>query len=176
MKKIMVLCALLSGCATVNLPSNVTVKDKNIDTMDFSYQADKPKEFANIKLCIAENVDNKTVTLKDASSSSLFAGPHTGQTIQGGDIFKYSDESTSTIIAKGIADGGSIDFIQYDLKASAKGSNITLKFYNIAHAMKNTGYLSNDGFEHICVLSGCRPGNALDAIKTIADKIKACIQ
>lgn len=165
----MVLCVMVSGCATVNLPSNVTAKDKFIDTIDFSYQADKPKEFSSVKLCIAENVDNKTVKLNDASNS-------TNQTIQGGDIFKYSEESTSTIIAKGIADGGSIDLIQYDLKAVTKGSNITLKFYNIAHAMKDTGYSSNDGFDHICILSGCRPDNALNAIKTIADKIKACIQ
>jgi len=177
------LAFFVAGCARVNLPSNVTLKQNFIDTIDFSYQTDSPKKFSNIKLCIAENIDNNSVDLRDSSSS--FVGPYTGnlylnsqdKTIQGGDVFKYSEESTSTIIAKGsaIKEGLVNDIIKYDLKASVSGNNIMLKFYNITRAQQDTGFVKNDGFETICTLSGCRPTNAYEAIKTIADKLKACI-
>jgi hypothetical protein len=154
------------------VPSNVTVRDADkrasyLEAVDFSYQPTKPVVFAQLKMCVAENITNNAVNLQDTSGP--FVGQATGtyyrntqsQTVQGGGIFKYLDDSTSALIATGTTDGGATalgfarDVVKYDLKAVASDASITLKFSNITRAQQNTGSLANDGFQPVGMWPRC---------------------
>lgn len=180
----------LAGCAAVPMPSNVSTRPGNesgdyINTVDFSYHpATMAVNFNKLKLCIAENVSNGAVQLRDASSS--FVGPATGryynlqnnQTIQGGEVFKYSDSTLSTLIATGTVNSPGMveDIIKYDLKASASQTKVSLVFSNITRAQKSTGSLANDGFGPIGTWSGARPMQSYTALQGVANGIKQCLQ
>lgn len=187
------LVAGLTGCATVQMPSNVTTSPGNasgdyINSVDFSYQSSTPVTFNKLKLCVAENVSNRAVQLTDSAGS--FVGSASGhyydvqhsQTVQGGGIFKYADASLSTLIANGTVDGGPValgltrDIIKYDLKASAHTSQVGLVFTNITRAQQATGSVANNGFSPVGTWSGAHPKQAYAALEGIANGIKACMQ
>ncbi len=185
--------AVLAGCATVPMPSNVTTSPGNasgdyINSIDFTYQSSVPANFSKLKLCVAESVSNRAVQLTDSSGS--FVGPATGhyydnqhsQTVQGGGIFKYADASLSTLIATGTVDGGPAalgltrDIIKYDLKASAQGPQVGLVFTNIARAQQSTGSSANNGFSPVGTWSGAGPKQVYAVLEGVANSIKSCLQ
>ena len=177
-------------CAKWQVPSNVATRDdgKYMESVDFTYQASQPTEFAKLKMCIAENISNNAVSLQDSAGS--FVGPATGtyynnaksQTVQGGGIFKYVDDSSSALIATGTADGGSTafglvrDIIKFDLKAATSSNIVTLKFSNITRAQQNTGSAANDGFNPVGMWRGAGAQRIYASVETIAGKVKACMQ
>ena len=179
----------LVGCGTVPMPSNVSTRPGNesgdyINTVDFSYHSATTKvSFNKLKLCVAENVSNRSVQLIDASRS--FVGPATGryynlqnsQTVQGGDIFKYADPNLSTLLAIGTVDSPGMveDIIKYDLKVSVNQAQVNLLFYNITRAQKSTGLLANDGFGPIGTWPGARTMQSYTALQGIANGIKLCL-
>lgn len=184
----------ITACSSqVPLPSNVSVTPSGsmgglyIDKIDFSYSTPNIQEFAKLKLCIAENITNNTVNLRDSVGS--FVGSYTGnyyqtnntQTISGGGIFKYLDDSTSTVIANGttVSDSNALlltkDFIKFEVKAATNNNHVTLIFSNITRAQQNTGSLSNDGFNPVGVWSGARAPDIYTSIESVANKIKTCL-
>jgi hypothetical protein len=184
--------AVLSACASsVPLPSNVTTTADGqagyISAVDFSYRSAQLRTFSQLKLCVAENISNNAVILGDAAGS--FVGPATGnyyqanhsQTIQGGDIFKYVDDGTSTLIATGTVDGGAVafgltrDIVKFDLKAADNGNAVTLKFSNVLRAQQSTGSSTNEGFGPVGVWTGSRPDQIYSALEGVAEKVKACL-
>lgn len=190
---VFVVAAALAGCATVTMPQNVTTRPANgsqnyIDSVDFSFNTATPLSFNQLKLCVAESVNNRAVQLHDAAGS--FFGPASGhyyqtdhsQTVQGGDIFKYADPSMATLIATGTADGGSAalgitrDIIKYDLKASVRGPRVGLVFTDIARAQQSTGSVANNGFNPVGTWSGANPMQSFTALQGIANNIKSCLQ
>jgi hypothetical protein len=179
-------------CAKWEVPSNVTVRDADkrasyLESVDFSFQPDKPVAFAQLKLCIAEKITNNAVALQDSSGS--FVGAATGryyqntqsQTVQGGGVFKYVDDSASALIATGSTDGGSTalglthDLIKFDLKALASDQGVTLKFINITRAQQYTGSVANDGFNPVGMWRGAGAQRIYAALKVVATKVKACL-
>ena len=177
-------------CAKWEVPSNVTVRDagKYMEAVDFSYQSTQPTAFAQIKMCVAENISNSAVSLQDSSGS--FVGPATGayyhntksQTVQGGGIFKYVDDSSSALIATGTTDGGATalgftrDIVKFDLKAMASGNDVILKFSNIVRAQQNTGSAANDGFNPVGMWRGAGAQRIYASLESVAGKIKTCLQ
>ena len=193
---IVVLIALLPCTALAakwEVPSNVTTKSgpyrgAYADTVDFSYQAGQSVGFAKAKLCVVENVANNTVSLQDSAGS--FVGPATGtyyrnsssQTVQGGGVFKYIDDDSSTLVATGTTDGGTSalglvrDLVKFDLKVETAGEAVTIKFSNILRAQQNTGSLANDGFQPIGTWRGSRFQGVYESLEGIAGKIRQCMQ
>jgi hypothetical protein len=174
-----------------DLPSNVTVRQEGkrsafIEAVDFSYKPAQLVTFSAIKLCVAENISNNAVSLRD--SSNAFVGPASGnyysntqsQTVQGGSIFKYVDDASATLIATGTTDGGSSswglirDFVKFELKAAISDMGVTLQFTNIARAQQDTGLSSNNGFQPVATWKGARPMKVYSALEKIAAKIKSC--
>ena len=187
---LVLLVGSLVGCGTVPMPSNVSTRPGNesgdyINAVDFSYQSAATKvNFNKLKLCVAENVSNNSVQLRDASRS--FVGPATGhyynlqnsQTVQGGEIFKYSDPTLSTLIAIGTVDSPGMveDIIKYELKVSVNQSRVHLIFSNITRAQKSTGLLANDGFGPVGTWPGARTMQSYTALQGVANGIKLCLQ
>lgn len=180
-------------CAKPVLPDNVTTRDANkrqsyLEAIDFSYQADREIAFAAAKLCVAETINNSAVTLSDSAGS--FVGAATGtyysndksRTVAGGSVFKYVDDTVTTLIANGTADGGPAawgltrDILKFDLKVATSGTGITLKFSNIVRAQQNTGSGVNIGFTPIGTWKGAKPLQVYNALEGIATKLKACMQ
>ena len=180
-------------CAKWEVPGNVTVRDAGkrasyMEAVDFSYQSTQPVTFAQLKMRIAESISNNAVSLQDASGS--FVGPATGnyyhnsntQTVQGGGIFKYVDDSSSALIATGTTDGGSTalgltrDIVKFDLKAMTSGSSVTLKFSNITRAQQYTGSVANDGFNPVGMWRGAGAQRIYASLESVAVKLKSCMQ
>ncbi|AMP03756.1 hypothetical protein [Collimonas pratensis] len=194
-KKLLAIFALgiLSGCASqVPLPSNVAVTQSGsngsyIDKVDFSYDAQGTPDFSKLKLCVAENVTNNDVSLRDASGS--FVGAYTKnyyqtnhmQTVSGKNVFKYLDENSSTLIANGttVSVTQSLipikDFVKYEAKSAVANNKITLVFFNITRAQQDTGAATNDGFNPVGVWPGARSQDVYASLETVAHKIKTCL-
>lgn len=182
-----------TGCATapIQMPPNVAVIQgaqgaSYIDKATFKHTSKAPVPFAKVKLCVAENVANDAVTLRDSVGS--FVGPATKnyyqsnntQTIGAGPVFKYVDDSQATLIANGTTvanDGGVMitDFVRYEAKAVASGNDVLLTFYAITRAQQNTGTLSNDGFSPVGIWPGSRAESVYRAIERVAARVQACM-
>lgn len=184
--------ALLAACATeVPMPSNVRTQTisggaKMMESVDFSY-ASTSANFSKLKLCVAENVARPDVQLSDSVGS--FVGPATGiyyqannrQTVAGGSIFKYVDDSTANLIATGSARaapamGGMVnDIVQFDLRAGTTRSGVTLTFVNITRALQHSGSVSNAGFNPVFTHSGARAEGVYSALEATAMRLKGCM-
>ena len=183
----------LAGCAgpTVQLPSNVTLThgsrdEAYIDRVDFSYRSPARHDFSKLKLCVAENVSNGSVSLRDSAGSFVGAASRTYyqannvQAVQGDGVFKLVDDPSSTLIATGTVVSGEStaivkDYVRFELKASTSGENVGLDFYAITRAQQNTGSLANDGFAPVGVWFGSRAPDIYASIQKVADKLKGCI-
>jgi hypothetical protein len=184
--------ALLTGCAAPELPPNVTTTGPAggaayIDRIDFSYTRPTPADFAHLKLCVAQTVQNGEAVLHDSSGS--FVG-HTGtyyradshQIAGGGQVFKYVDDAAATAIVDGMtvapASGGAIsgNYVRYELKATTGSNSVGLVFYNLTQAQQSTGMLANDGFSPVGVWAGSRADAIYAAIAQVANNIKGCVQ
>jgi len=181
---------LLAGCATVVLPPNVKTTSPGggnpyMDQVDFSYTRSAPITFNQLKLCVAQTVQNNEVSLGDSSGS--FVGAYTGnyyrsdrrQTVAGGQVFKYVDDPSATLIASGNTEtqpnGLVTDYVRFDVKASAQGNRVGLTFLNLARAQRNTGALSNDGFGPIVIAPGSRADTVYASLDQVAQNLKACV-
>jgi hypothetical protein len=180
-------------CAKWEVPGNVTVRDADkrasyMESVDFSYQPTQPVTFAQLKMCIAENISNNAVSLRDSSGS--FVGPATGnyyqntntRIVQGGGIFKYVDDASSALVATGTADGGSTalgftrDIVKFDLKAMTNGGSVTLTFNNITRAQQATGGAANDGFSPVGMWRGAGAQRIYASLEGVAGKLKSCMR
>lgn len=190
-----VLGVILGGCssAPISLPSNVATipsgvgESTYLDKIDHSFTPSKSVDFGQIKLCAASVFTNDTMILQDNSGS--FFGSYTGkyyeknntQQLAGGDVFKYVDEKTNTLIATGNTktrpqQGGLIfDYIKYDAKISLDKNNVQLVFQNLKAAQESTGTATNKGFRQIGTWSGARAPAALEAIEKVAISFKGCL-
>lgn len=180
-----------AAMAKVELPSNVTTKayggtrNMVIDTIDYSFAPEKPAEFSRIKMCIASNVTNNEVQLSDNAGSFVgYSGTyyrtHNSQTIQGGGIFKYIDDTSNSLVAHGSISrqggiGGIIGrAIRFDLQITSEGNSIQMRMRNIEAALKSTGSSTNDGFGPIGVWTGSMYKKDIQALAGFADQLKSC--
>jgi hypothetical protein len=179
--------------AKVSLPSNVTTRSFNgggsqaVDTIDYSFSADRLVEFSRVKSCIASNITNNEVQLSDSAGS--FVGAYTGNyyrtrnsaTVQGGGIFKYIDDTSKNLVAHGSISrqggfGGIISLsIRFDLEMAVEGTSVRMRMLHIEEAMKDTGSATNDGFRPIGVWTGSMYKKDIEALGSVADQLKSCI-
>jgi len=193
---ILTLVVLASGCQTtsVELPSNVfktaaaAGQPAYIEKIDFTYKPQTPPSFSKVKLCVAENVTNQAVQLRDAAGS--FVGQATGtyyranntQTQSGGEVFKFADDSIRTLVATGTTttnpSGMAIvrDIVRFDLKVALKDSGTELVFQNITRAQQDTGISANTGFAPVGTWPGARSPEIYTALESLAQKVKSCAQ
>ena len=179
----------LSGCAAIQLPKNASVVESGggtyLSRIDFSYTAGTNRDFSQAKLCVAENVSNPDVVLRDSAGS--FVGPYTKkyyqanntQNIAGKGLFKYLDDANSVLIANGTVSANTgfaiVDIIKFEIKVSVSGNKVGLLFSNITRAQQNTGGAVNDGFSPVGVWPGARSEDIYSALEILAMKVKSCI-
>lgn len=154
--------------ATEQLPSNVTTKlyggtsNKVIDAIDYSFPSSRPIDFSRVKMCIVENVTNNGVQLSDHAGSFVGYGgtyyrSHNSSTVQGGEVFKYVDDASKSLVAGGSISrrggfGGLLGLsIRFDLEVSLTDSQVKMRMMHIEQAMTSTGSSSNDGYGPILV-------------------------
>jgi hypothetical protein len=174
------LCFWLIGCQTIELPSNaqITTGDRPyLDRVTFTYKSNA--DFSKRKVCVADNIQNRSVRLQD---SSLMVGTRgiTRQSIEpGGEFFKLIDEKSETLIATGVENFTLrllSSFAKFDLKSASSNGSTTLVFSNITWAQQSTGYLMNDGFNPASALPGGPAAEIYETLSKVSDKIKSCEQ
>lgn len=155
-----------------------------IEKVDQSFQTATPASFPKLKLCVAENVTNRAVTLNDSAGSFVGATGryyqfNNSQSVGGGSVFKYADDSLATLIATGTTsfNAALIGYvIRFDLKAAVDGNKVALVFSDISRAQQSTGFLRNDGFSPVAAVPGVRAPDVVAALEAVAAKIKSCLQ
>lgn len=182
---------LVAGClafpaiasAEDAIPDNVTVaKNKTVDRIDWSFSTEKPVEFSRIKRCVAANLHNDEVQLRDSAGS--WVGPATGNyyrqnnqsTVAGSSVFKVVDEQGRFLVAQGQTDktmGLSGWIMRFDLEAAIEQDRIVLVMRNVKLAASNTGAAGNDGFQPLGTWYRFKTNYA--ALEAIALEVKGCI-
>lgn len=178
-------CLALSTIASAKdaIPANVTVApNKTVDKIDWSFPVARPVEFSRIKRCIATNLKNDELQLRDSAGS--WVGPATGNyyqrdnraTVQGGGIFKVVDEQGQYLVAQGQTDrttGLSGWIIRFDLEAAAEQGRVVLVMRNVKLAASNTGSIGNDGFQPLGTWYRFKSNYA--ALEAVASAVRSCI-
>ncbi|WP_304535762.1 hypothetical protein [Sphingobium cyanobacteriorum] len=172
-----------SALAKDDFPANVTIaKDKTIETIDWSFPIERPLEFSRIKRCVATNIHDDEVQLRDSAGS--WVGPATGHyyqrdnrgTAQARETFALVDDKSQFLIAHGQTDktsGLSGWIIRFDLEAGLEQGRVILTMRNLKLAASSSGSLANDGFQPLG--SWYRFKSNYAALDAVASTVKSCI-
>jgi len=173
-----------TGAAAADaLPVNVTVtRNKTVEKVDWSFQTEQTVEFSRLKRCIATNIHNDEVALRDSSGS--WVGPATGNyyrndnqsTIQAGELFKIIDDNAQFLVAQGQTSkttGLSGWIIRFDLEAAVEQRRVVLVMRNVKLAASNTGSLTNDGFQPLGTWFRFKSNFA--ALEGVATAVRTCL-
>jgi hypothetical protein len=156
-----------------------------IDAIDYSFPAEKEIDFSRVKMCIVENVTNNEVHLADNAGSFVgyrgtYYQAHNGSTVPGGDVFKYVDDASKSLVARGSVGrrggfGGLIGLsLRFDLEISVINTSVSMKMIHVEQAMTNTGSSTNDGFQPIGVWTGSMYKKDITTLDNLAGQLKAC--
>jgi hypothetical protein len=191
------LCVLATSCASV-APSRSLTGYENVELKPWVYGAQavsgvtfsypSPATARNeLGYCVAQHVSNRQVDVKDQSQS--FFGSYTGnyyrversQSVDGGEAIMYASKDGSSIVAQGsavyqLASMVPVDkAVRFNLALENKGGSTRYVFSSIEVAQLNTGIVANNGFQPLGAHKEAGPELALDALKSISEKIQACI-
>jgi len=190
---LLVVCLTIVGCATsVPLPQNVSLNSNNyIDRINFDYftQQNDIDAFKMAKVCIAENITNEEVFLKDSSKS--FVGSYTGHyynissktQIDGSSVIRMVEDDLKTIIARGMHEYSVTvcllplaQYLRYTVKMVFNQKILKIQFTKIERAQKNTGYLSNSGFDPVGNWPGARPEEVYTQLEMLSESLWSCVK
>jgi hypothetical protein len=169
--------------ANAAIPANVTVaQNRTVESIDWSFSLERPVEFALVKRCLATNLHNDEVQLRDSAGS--WVGPATGNyyrrdnrgTVQGGAVFKLIDDQNQFLVAQGQTDrtsGLSGWIIRFDMEAAVEQERVALVMRNVKLAASDTGSISNNGFQPLGTWFRFKSNYA--ALEAVATGIKSCI-
>jgi hypothetical protein len=181
----------LGGCVTTptQVPDNVTTNENGIvDSISYSYGAEKEINFDYVKFCVARNVEYEGVTLSDSSGS--FVGSATGtyyssqnkKTEQARDIFIVLDDKNKFLVAQGTTFGGNVlggltsRVLNYNLSIEGKERQVSMTFDKIGMAQKNSGSIANTGFHDLATQFGSGFEGAYEGINSVAQNLKDCFK
>lgn len=159
---VIVVAGLLGGCASTTTVSTALSGMNNLaygtDSYGNQYVTHAhyvfdgvPPRGDSLPLCVAQNVQNKSVTLADSSGSFLGASGTYYQIDKareagGGSVIKYVSDDRQSVLAQGSAGYqflmplGPIDeSVRFDLKAQAMPDRLVLGFSNLERAQLATG-------------------------------------
>ncbi|HZF97751.1 MAG TPA: hypothetical protein VEY92_05830 [Pseudoxanthomonas sp.] len=171
----------------IPLPPNVTLKpgNKSGDYIDMVSQEVRGGAFPKLKLCLAQLVSNQAVILS-GSAQNPFSPRLTGEsnttTVQGGQLFKYEDTQTGTVIAVGSTDGGQSmmgmtrSVVRFELMAAITPERTTLRFSNIDRADLNTYGAANSGFTPVGAWRGAKPLAVIETLQALGGRLDSCLQ
>ena len=182
----------LAGCSVApeRLPNGVTTVPAGfgdatvLDKIDRSFDTDKNVNFSKVKLCVAQSIDNDGFTMKGNTQS--YVGAFTGNLyttsskdkVDGGNIFKYIDESSQTIIIDGKVKTKHMltDFVvKYDAKIVLNKQSLSVVFSDLERAQVDTSVMQNKGFQKIGTWKGFNAPLFVAAIDSVAEKFKSCV-
>ncbi|WP_193090531.1 hypothetical protein [Advenella sp. FME57] len=189
---------LLAGCATrtrtpelaqyqsVKYATNEKWGYEYIEGVTYDYPGASKAGKDVLPVCIAQNVQNKAVTLRGNQNSGFLGGTYwnTGnsETVGGGSVISYVSDDRNTVVAQGTNthDTGVIlapnkDAVAFRLTAKRSTAGTTMAFSNLERASEDTGQMANQGFYKVGSWSGASPTRVLDGLKKTADTINTCI-
>ena len=189
---------LLAGCATrtrtpelaqyqnVKYATNEKWGYEYIEGVEYSYPGASKAGKDALPVCIAQNVQNKAVTLRGNQNSGFFRGAFwntgTSDTVGGGSVISYVSDDRNTVVAQGtnIHDTGNVlapnkDAVSFRLTAKRSPAGTSMAFSNLERASEDSGQMANQGFYKVGSWSGASPTRVLDGLKKTADTINNCL-
>lgn len=187
---------LLSGCATrervpelsqypgVQLEKNDKWGYEYVEGVTYAYSGKTKGGKDALPLCIAQNVQNKSIVLTGSKNAMLGAVVQTStQTaVGGGNVISYVSDDKNSVVAEGsiALDAGFVlaptkDNITFRLNAKRSQAGLSLVFSNLERASSDTGTMANQGFYKIGTWSGADPIKVLNSLKKTADTINTCL-
>lgn len=188
---------LLTGCSTkriaeldqypgLKIEKNQQWGYEYIDGITFEYPATKSGGKDVLPVCVAQNVQNKSVTLKGNQGTAFVGGAfwQTGksETVGGGSVISYVSDDRNTVIADGtnMIDTSAMlvkmeNAVTYRLTAKRNPAKTLLAFSNLERAATDSGNIGNPGYNKIGVWSAAKPMQVIGSLKKTADTINTCL-
>ncbi|CAH3512788.1 TPA: hypothetical protein RQ363_005360 [Klebsiella oxytoca] len=200
MKALSVLSAvlLLSGCAAMDNSKDTRLNSLSGITYENNGKYETIKTYVKnregklnkdrVKLCIARNITNNSIQLKDSSAS--FVGAYTGNyyniekstVTQGGEVINTAASSSDVIISNGTVsyqyDAGLVmveRVVKFTMDITPAQSGVKYTFSNLQQAQTETGVVSNNGFSPIGVWKAAGGYQAINALDNISFEINKCM-
>lgn len=189
----------LGGCASVSSVSPALSQMDNVlivpgdngyqyvEKVSYKFDGTIAKEDA-LALCIAQNVQNNSVTLQDSSNRTFIpyvgtVSNTTARDVGGGQVLKYVSEDRKSILADGVVpyqyDFLAIsvkEFARFSLAAKAAKDSLLIDFTNVEHAQVDTGVSANDGYSKLGAWPGQHPEVVVGVLQKIASRINDCVK
>ncbi|RKS87412.1 hypothetical protein DES39_0639 [Orbus hercynius] len=185
---------ILTGCAHTSVDKGlsemqgVTLKDvgygqQAIDT--YTVTKNVGSNVDNVKICLASNISNATVTLNDNTGS--YFGAYSGHyyqntntsTVQGGS--SIITESKDKVVGSGVAEYYSsgiiprLQYARYIVTVSPQKNSTQYLFTQIEQASKDTGAGTNNGFSYVGAWSSADPLKVIGSLDSEVAKITNCL-
>lgn len=141
----------------------------------------------DIGFCAAQSITNRQISLKDESRS--FYGAYTGnyyrverrQSVDGGEVVMHASQDGKSVATQGSAlyQVGSLvpvdKAVRFTLAIDGRGEQVLYRFSNIEVAQLSTSIVQNDGFGKLGAHKEAEPEAALNALKSLSQKIHRCL-
>ncbi|EAT6751242.1 hypothetical protein AAFW77_002395 [Salmonella enterica] len=199
MKKILAVAlgaVFLSGCAMMdksrdpklNNVQGVSLENNGTYELLKSYQKSLSGKLnkEKIRVCIVRSISNDDVILDGSSSvtnSTLTSSIYVKNQVvsSGGSVVNEAASSANSAVANGTTSyyfdvmGMPIErVVKFTLDIDVSGSGIKYTFTNIKQAQKDTGALTNSGFNPVGSWAGAGPHQVVQALDKIAVDINSC--
>lgn len=172
----------ISGLTFTQDVRGKTVLNKYQVIHDLSYH----RQYNTLSLCIAQELDNKPVSLLGSSATfwnsygrGYYIYPGQTVSLDGGETIKLVEDNS--VVAKGVTEyaygslSSLIYYIRYTLTATIKNQHIVYLFSNILQAKQDTGAAFNEGFIPIEAISRSHPDYVVKALDKQLERIDRCL-
>ena len=154
---------------------------ESIEGVKFVY-APQDKSGDALPVCVAQTVENNSVTLEGTMTVGRYYSWSNERETGGGQVISYVSDDRKTVIANGTVTLGSKglltnseQFIRYTLSMKSTPNGLIASFGKVQRALASTGSMKNQGFEPIGTWKQMHPDQAIKTLKSVSDKIDACL-
>jgi hypothetical protein len=184
----------ITGCVNTTVRSDRLASLEGVEYETDKYGQQLIKSFAatipdagkeELGVCVAKNVDNKSIALSDGSKS--FTGPVTGnyyavqsvRQVGGGQNILFVSEDRNTFVAQGVSEysrGLISRSVRFTLTAKRNDKVVNLVFEPIEQAQLNTGAIANTGYNKVGAWDAAGPYEAIESLNNVVKALENCLQ
>ena len=154
---------------------------ESIEGVKFTYPPNEKSGDA-LPLCVAQTVENNSVTLEGNATTSGFYSWKSSRETGGGQVISYVSDDKKTVVANGTTTfgskgvfGNSEQYIRYVLSMKSTPESLVASFGKVQRARGSTGSLANQGYEAVGTWKQMQPDQVVTSLKLVSDKIEECL-
>jgi hypothetical protein len=191
---LLALTLFITSCTNTAMMENISqisglsfTQDARGKTVLDKYQVirDLNQQHNTLSLCIAQELDNKPVSLLGSSATfwdsygGYYTYPGKSVSLEGGDTIKLIADNA--VVAKGVTEyaydnlSSLTSYVRYTLTATKKNQHIIYLFSHILQAKQDTGAAFNEGFIPVEVIYRAHPDYVIQALDKEIERIDTCL-